>query len=84
MKTTFYVAVEPRFNRYWPERLMKLIATKVTTKKPSLSNGAIAVKLTLEIPDEAFMPFEPAAIIHVPAELVTKDEISVEAVDANE
>lgn len=52
--------------------------------RPSrLERDEIAVKVTVEIPDAAFAPFTPAALVVVPADLALPGPIEVEATDAN-
>lgn len=54
---------------------------KATQKKPdAVEPGCIVVKIKLRIPSEAWEPFEPEAVIDVPAELV-QHPIVVEAQD---
>lgn len=69
MKTTFYVQVEPVFRRVstGSQRLSAIQAERITKTKPTKPiAGAITVKLTLDIPEEAFMPLEPEAVIEIP------------------
>lgn len=52
-----------------------------TTKKPSVVQpGCIVVKVKLRLPREAWDPFEPEAVIDVPADLI-QYPIDVTAVD---
>lgn len=83
-KTTFYVQVSPEFYRYDSTRLSKIRATALTQKRPTSvrgRNGTVTVKLTLDIPDEAFMPLQPEAVIKVPSDLVAITPIEIEAGD---
>jgi hypothetical protein len=83
-KTTFYVQVAPEFYRYDNSRLNKIRATALTQKRPTTTrgrNGTVTVKLTLDIPDEAFLPLQPEAVIKVPSDLVAITPLSIEATD---
>lgn len=56
----------------------------VTQTKPDQARpGCIVVKVKLRIPVEGWDPFEPEAVIDVPADLV-QHPIAVEAGDADE
>lgn len=65
MKTSFYIAVNARG------------AARYTKGKPGMRAGEVAVRITLDIPDEAFrMPFVDANI-EVPEGYVIKPDIMV-------
>lgn len=76
-----YLQVEKRgFYGSWRDTAR---VQKVTQNKPEVVlPGCIVVKVKLRIPPEAWGPFEPEAIVEVPAELV-QHPIEVEAVDAS-
>lgn len=82
-RTTFYAQVKPTFWNSWGDqrpRVQAINVVKTTQKKPKAQlGGTVMVKLTLDIPDEAFLPLEPEAVIVVPASLVTAKPIEVEA-----
>lgn len=83
-KATFWATVEPTWNRWDNERLAAIKVTKVTQSKPNRSArlGTVTVKLTLDIPDAAFLPLRPEAIIVVPEDMVAANlPITVEATD---
>lgn len=86
-KTTFYAQVEPEFmTRGWgtdkKTHVRSIKVARITQKRPEKPiGGTVLVKLTLDIPDEAFLPLEPEAVIRVPASLVEVNPISVEAED---
>lgn len=89
MKATFYVQVEPRWNR-WAKRadgqpmLDKIKAVALTLSRPTRARygPSVVVKLTLDIPESAFYPLQPEAVIVVPADLVERNEaIEVTASD---
>jgi hypothetical protein len=57
----------------------------LTQGKPNhLTKDQIAVKLTVDVPPEAFAAFEPDAIIEIPANLVQQPnvEVSVDPADS--
>jgi len=87
-KTTFYVQIEPTFGRYnWDkDKLTGIKAKSVTQSRPTQAkgrSGSIVVKLTLDIPDAAFMPLAPEAVITVPSEMVSVP-IDVAAIDPHQ
>lgn len=54
---------------------------KVTLRRPEVVEpGCIVVKIRFRVPDRAFEPFEPEAVIVVPEELVQRP-INAEAVE---
>ena len=77
MRATFYVQVEPRWSR-WQKRddgspaLDTIKAVAMTLARPTRNRRgeSVVVKLTVEIPDAAFYPLQPEAIVVIPAELV--------------
>lgn len=57
---------------------------KATQRRPEfVEPGCIVVKVKLRVPVDGWKPFEPAAVIDVPADLV-QHPIAVTAEDANE
>lgn len=84
-KTTFYVQFEPEF--IGPNNNVRAIrATTLTKGRPAVSRsrrtGSVVVKMTVEIPDQAFKPLEPEAVITIPAsltEVLTPVEIEATA-----
>jgi hypothetical protein len=54
---------------------------KATQRRPTVVEAScVVVKVKLRIPDGAFVPLEPEAVVTVPEELV-QQPIEVEAVD---
>ena len=61
-----------------------LDVVKATQRKPTvIAPGCVVVKVQLRIPDKAFRPLEPTAVVTVPEQLV-QHPVEVEAVDASE
>lgn len=79
-EATAYLQVSRHPSRPWgPESRV----VKSTQKRPEIVEpGCIVVKVRLRIPAEAWEPFQPEAIIDVPAELV-RHPIDVTAEDAD-
>lgn len=78
-KGTFIVIV--RRVQGAPYRVPTLRPVGTRLEKPgSLKRDEIAVKLTIEIPDEAFTPLEPAAIIVIPLERTRPPMVEVTGV----
>lgn len=67
-EATFYVTVEPEFLRRYDSnsnpRIRSIKATKITQNRPGRTPGVV-VKLTVKIPDAAFLPLAPEAVIEV-------------------
>jgi hypothetical protein len=71
---TAYLTVRPD-GVYW------LRVVKATQKRPeSVPADAVVVKVKLRIPDRAFAPLQPEAVVTVPEDLV-QNPVEVEAVD---
>ena len=84
---TFYVQIEPEWTR-WTDRngdrqVSDLKAVAITQKKPAKPrSGVVVAKLTVRVPDAAFLPLRPEAIVVVPEDMVAASEpIEVEAGD---
>lgn len=53
--------------------------------RPSrLERDQIAVKIQLEIPDSAFGPVTPSAVVRIPESYVSRADVEVEGLDATE
>ena len=81
---TFYVQVEPVWANYTShdgERpLAGLRVANTTARRPSKQKGGTAlVKLTIRLPEAAFLPLRPEAVIVVPEDMVVTAPIEVEA-----
>lgn len=80
----FYIQVRPEFLRAFNggQRLKAIKAVAMTQHRPARPQpGTVLVKLTLRIPDAAFMPLRPEAIVIVPENLTEAGAIEVEASD---
>lgn len=65
----------------WGPHSAEARVVKSTQSRPDVVEpGCVVVKVKLRIPREAWDPFEPEAVIDVPAELI-QHPIEVEAVD---
>lgn len=88
-RTSFYVQIEPEWyghSRADGERALRAIRAERITKKRPLQPlpGTVTIKLTVDVPDEAFYPLRPEAIVTIPADLTehTPIEVTAEAPDA--
>jgi hypothetical protein len=85
---TFYVQIEPEFSRWNVDKngdsiLQSIKAVALTQKRPDRPRpGVVVAKLTVRVPDGAFMPLRPEVIVTVPEGMVTTHPIEVEAGDA--
>lgn len=67
-EATFYVQVQRKAQQWRQGKYITASAVKMTQEKPSVtSKDTVTVKLTVQLPDSAFEPFEPSAIVAVPA-----------------
>jgi hypothetical protein len=83
-KTSFYVQLEPEFYAHRGidgERALRAIrAERITKRRPVQPlPGVVTVKLTVDIPDEAFYPLRPEAVVTIPAELTQTSPVEVTA-----
>lgn len=82
---TFYAQVEPEWGHAYldndpPLRRVKVV--RMTQSKPSRPiGGTVMVKLTLRIPESAFRPLRPEAVVVIPEDSTVVQPIEVEAVD---
>jgi hypothetical protein len=85
VKTTFYIQFEGR-RAYWNKsRIGSVHAKRLTTKRPDrpIANSVL-VKLTVNLPEEAFLPLEPAVEIDIPIDRTEAIGVEVEGPDAPE
>lgn len=91
-KSTVFLQCEAQYDRRWSakdgEYKEVVKAHKVvgfTQKRPGKPrSGTVLVKLTIDIPDGAFMPLEPEAVVTIPDSLTVLAPIEVEAEDPNQ
>lgn len=84
---TFYAQVEPEFGRTYRSgetvdivKSAKVVA--VTQKRPDRPRrGVVVTKLTIRIPEAAFLPLRPEAIVVIPEDMTAPYPIEVEAGD---
>lgn len=80
VEATFHAIFEPRWARGTTTRVMRMEFVRATKNRPSsLRNGGVAVKLTVQMPKNVFMPLQPEAVITVTPGQATV--ILAEAVD---
>lgn len=70
--TTFFVQIKKHDqSRYRNGKYISTSAVKITQDEPvRLESGCVAIKLTVRLPEEAFHPITPSAVIDVPSSLV--------------
>lgn len=83
---TFYAQVEPEWGNYVnSEGDRSLLGAKVVTitqKRPQRpKSGTVLVKLTIRVPEAAFRPLRPEAVVVVPEDMTVTAPIEVEAGD---
>lgn len=71
--------MEPEFTRSFGEdRVKRAKVVGLTQKRPeSPRRGTVTVKLTLRIPESAFLPLRPEAIVVIPDEMTQANPIEV-------
>lgn len=79
-EATCYVQIKAKRYSY-SQRIGEIVPVRVTKRKPgAVAEGCIVVKVRVRIPDAAFEPLQPEAVIDVPLDLVQRP-IEVEASD---
>lgn len=84
---TFYVQLEPE-RGHWEDMntgeraILGAKAVGITQSRPRKPRpGSVVIKLTVDLPEAAFLPLRPEAIITIPAEFTDSTPILVEALD---
>lgn len=84
----FFVQIEPEFSRSYGGGDMTVSGIKavlLTQKYPSRPKaGTLTVELEVNMPDAAFLPLRPKAIIEVPSDYVAVNPIQVTVGDASD
>lgn len=82
----FYVQIEPVWSHYvnsstGERSLQGIKAVAITQKKPDRPRpGTVTANLTVRVPEAAFLPLRPQAIIVIPEDMVAANlPIEVEA-----
>lgn len=77
MNTTVYVIVKAKRST-GPKRFVHgITVVRMTKTRPRLKRDEIAVRLTIDIPPEAFNEIAPDVKITVPTDLVVQPEVEV-------
>lgn len=81
-ETSFFVQLEAEFFGREDPQVRAIKAVALTQKRPTRQRpGTIMAKLTVQVPDAAFLPLRPEVIIVIPDEMTVAAPIEVEAVD---
>lgn len=79
VRATFYAQVEPTWASSWSptgqRRLAGATVRKVTQNPPENPGCAVVVRLVVELPERAFLPLAPEAVI-----VINEDAIAVPVV----
>lgn len=82
---TFYAQVEPEWHGSYggnDPALRGIKVVTVTQQRPRHPRGGtVTVKLTIRVPDAAFLPLRPEAVVVVPESMTEVNPIEVEAVE---
>lgn len=86
---TFYAQVEPTFGRTWSSATSEWVDTVkdakvvgLTQKRPERPRrGTVTVKLTIRVPEAAFLPLRPEAIVVIPEDMTVTTPLEVIAED---
>ena len=80
---TFYAQVEPEFYRaFGEERVRGAKVVGLTQKRPDRPRrGVIVTKLTIRIPEGAFLPLRPEAVVVIPEDMTAPYPVEVTAED---
>lgn len=76
---TGYVVVKGIRARYGDHDVRSGKALRVTAGRPTLHTDEIAVKLSIKVPVAAFGPFEAAAVVEIPEDLIAANNVEVVA-----
>ena len=78
----FYVQLEADLYGPDPGRVRDIKAVALTQKRPQRQRpGTVMVKLRVRVPDGAFLPLRPEAIVVIPEGMTVAEPVVVEAVD---
>lgn len=81
---TFFAQVDPEWRNYYGQEptLVGARVVTITQKRPRKpKGGTVLVKLTIRVPDAAFLPLRPEAIVVVPEDMTVVTPLEVEASD---
>lgn len=84
---SFYVQLEPEFYGFrdpdtGERKVAGVKAVNITQKRPSRPKpGTVVVKLTVRVPEAAFLPLQPEAIVTIPESLTAPYPLEVAAED---
>lgn len=83
-EATFYVQIEPEWSRWVNSNgdrwIRALKAAGMTQRWPNRPRpGTVTVKVSVRIPDAAFLPLRPEAVIVLNEDMVEVNPIEVEA-----
>lgn len=79
---TFYLQLEPSFYGGQQQIVREIRAVGLTQKRPTRQRaGSVVVKLTVRVPDAAFLPLRPQAIVVIPESMATTEPLEVVASD---
>jgi hypothetical protein len=84
---TFYVQLTADIGQRWNngervDYVSGIKAVALTQKRPERQRpGTVLVKLTVRVPDPAFLPLRPEAVIVVPEDMTVTAPLEVEAGD---
>lgn len=89
---TFYAQVEPTFGRRYDHQVCEMVeyvkhakVVGLTQNRPDRPRrGVIVVKLTIRVPEAAFLPLRPEAIVVVPEDMTVASPLVVVAEDPND
>lgn len=84
---TFFAQVEPTFGRAWRggeyvDTVKDAKVVAITQKRPERPRrGTITVKLTIRVPEAAFLPLRPEAVVVIPEDMTVTTPVEVTAED---
>lgn len=87
-KSTVYLQIKPSYFTQWssskPQVSGMSLVRATATRPRSPVAGTVLVKLTLDIDNAAFLPFEPEAVVHVKPGQTEPIEVTVNDPDEEE
>lgn len=67
--TSIYLTLEAKWSKWNPDTITSIAVVGTTKTRPRNPRGPV-VKLTLNLPDQAFMPLRPEVTIDIPEEAI--------------
>lgn len=83
IRATTYLQIEPEWHAWDIDRVVSAKVVRITQRPPKDNQlgGTVLVKIVVDIPESAFKPLVPEAVVTIPEGLALAKPIEVEADD---